>query len=265
MRLILAATIVMALLVPLCPAHADGDPDTLELADDLTVTVLQDGVYRITHAFPWPANSLLVEVTGSDLVLVDTPYTAEATAILFDWIDDTFDGYDIVAINTGFHVDNLGGNVYLVERGVPVYGSTLTVELLAERGEDARELTLSWLDPDSVYFAGHRDVEFVPPTITFDIDDGLILTYDDATVEVYYPGPTHTNDNVVVWFPERGLMFGGCMILAGEQVGNTADADMDAWPVSVARLKTFEIEMLIPGHGDRTDAGLLEHTLSLLK
>jgi glyoxylase-like metal-dependent hydrolase (beta-lactamase superfamily II) len=123
---------------------------------------------------------------------------------------------------------------------------------------------LSWLDPESEYYAGLRDTEFVPPTDTFDIADGLILTYDDATVEVYYPGPTHTDDNVVVWFPERGLMFGGCMILAGDQVGNTADADMDAWPVSVARLAQFEIDTLIPGHGDRTGIALLDHTISLL-
>ena len=263
MRSRLITAILIVLLLPTNTTHANGE--VIELADDLIVTVVQDGVYRITHAFPWPANSLLVEMTATELVLVDTPYTAEATAILFDWIDETFDEYHIIAINTGFHVDNLGGNAYLVERDVPIYGSTLTVELLEERGEASRELMLSWLEPDSAFYAGHRDVDYVPPTITFDINDGLSLEYDEATVEVYYPGPTHSDDNVVVWFPERGLMFGGCMILAGDRVGNATDADLDAWPVSVARLAQFDIETLIPGHGDRTDPGLIDHTITLLE
>jgi hypothetical protein len=31
---------------------------------------------------------------------------------------------------------------------------------------------------------------------------------------------------VVVYFPARELLFGGCMIKAGNTIGNTADADL---------------------------------------
>jgi metallo-beta-lactamase class B len=262
MRILLV--LMMVLMAVGGVVNAQPDEATLTLADDLTVRELEAGVYLITHAFPWPANSLLVEMADESLVLVDTPYTAEATAILFEWIDAQFGVRDIVAINTGFHVDNLGGNAYLIERGIPVYGSDLTPELLDDRGEDSRELMLSWLEAGSVYYTGHRDVAYVPPTELFPLAEGLDLTFGQETVQVYYPGPTHAADNVVVWFPDRQLLFGGCMVLAGERVGNIADADMVNWPVAVARLARFEFETLIPGHGDRTDPDLLAHTIELL-
>jgi glyoxylase-like metal-dependent hydrolase (beta-lactamase superfamily II) len=83
-------------------------------------------------------------------------------------------------------------------------------------------------------------------------------------VRVFFPGPSHTPDNVIVYFSGRKILFGGCMILAGGQVGNTSDADLAAWPVSVAKLSQFDFTLVIPGHGDRMDPGLIDHTIQLL-
>ena len=240
--------------------------ERLDLAEDLYVRQVKEGVFVITHSFPWAGNSMIVEMDNGNLVLVDTPYTPEATREVLEWIEARLGKRQITAINTGFHYDNLGGNSYLVERGIPVYGSDLTARLLDDRGEEMRAMTLDWLQAPRYqrYRDAHQALPYVAPTHLFDVREGLQLPFGDEIVQVYYPGPSHSPDNVVVYFPDRKLLFGGCMIIGMDEVGNTSDADIAAWPESVRALGRFDFDMLVPGHGDRLDPGLLEHTVNLL-
>jgi metallo-beta-lactamase class B len=104
----------------------------------------------------------------------------------------------------------------------------------------------------------------VAPTQLFPIAQGLTLSFGDEQVIVYYPGPSQAPDKVVVYFPSKKVLFGSCMILGGDQVGNTADADLENWPEAVRKLKQFDAEIVVPGHGDRLDVALIEHTIALL-
>jgi metallo-beta-lactamase class B len=243
-----------------------GSYERFDIDEDLFLRKIQEGVYVITHSFPWAGNSMVVEMTDLTLVLVDTPYTPEATQAVLDWVQDQLGRREIVAINTGFHYDNLGGNSYLIEAGIPVYGADLTAELLEERGEQMRAQTLDWLEEPKYarYYQAHETLPYVPPDHLFPIAEGLELQFGTEVVQAYYPGPSHAPDNVVVYFPERKILFGGCMIIGWDGVGNTTDADLEAWPDSVRKLSRFDFDVLVPGHGERLDPGLLEHTLNLL-
>jgi metallo-beta-lactamase class B len=55
------------------------------------------------------------------------------------------------------------------------------------------------------------------------------------------------------------------MILAGDRPGNTTEADMQQWPIAIRRLKQFPVNVVVPGHGERLDPGLIQHTLDLLE
>jgi metallo-beta-lactamase class B len=251
------------------PRAAEGDrrhDQPCRITEDLYVREVSEGVVVITHSFPWAANSLIVEMGDSSLVLVDTPYTPEATRDLLEWVAVRFGERTITAINTGYHHDNLGGNSYLIEQGIPVYGSRMTARLLHERGEAMREATLKWLGAprNQRYREAHVTLPYVPPTQLFDLEEGLELEFGHESVQVYFPGPSHSPDNVVVYFPRRKVLFGGCMILGWDGVGNTSDADPEAWPSAVRDLRRFECEIVVPGHGDRLDPGLLEHTIQML-
>ncbi|MDY0019864.1 MAG: MBL fold metallo-hydrolase [Anaerolineae bacterium] len=269
----LAVTPTPAPLPPITPTPALRTAyPRFKINEEMEARVIQEGVFLVTHAFPWPHNSLMVW-SDATLLLVDTPYTPEATETMLRWFKEqralTQPGesdYEIAAINTGFHYDNLGGNRYLVDQGIPVYGSELTARLIEERGEALRELTLTWLaaPADRRYYEAHEQLSYVAPTERFDVEEGLELTFGGEPVQVLYPGPSHTPDNVVVYFPARKLLFGGCMILGGDEVGNTADADMEAWPESVRRLMDLDVDLVVPGHGDRLDPGLIAHTVELL-
>ncbi len=242
-------------------------PVPVEIREDLYYRQIQEGVFIFTHEFPWPANSMIVEMEDSTLVMVDTPYTPEATDDVFIWIEMQFGEREVIAINTGFHVDNLGGNSYLVDNDIPVYGSRLTEQLLEDNGEETRVYLLEWLVSPRYrqYYEAHETIPYVAPTHIFALEEGVEIQVGEELVQVYYPGPSHTLDNVVVYFPNKKVLFGGCMILAGDSIGNTVDADLEEWPDSVRRLYAFDSDVIVPGHGDRFDVELLEHTIDLLE
>ena len=248
------------------PNNLPVDPETfIEIMPNLKARYIQEGVFVITHSFPWAANSLAV-VMEDHLVLVDTPWTPAATQEMLTWLEAQVGPKEIVAINTHFHLDNLGGNQYLVKQGIPVYGSDLTVELLAERGQATLDQTMQWLqaEEDPRFAQALVGQELVAPTEVFDIDDGLSLEFGDQSLEVYFPGPAHAPDNLVVYFPDRKILFGGCMIIGWDSIGNTTDADLAAWPGTVRELEQFQFDILVPGHGERLDPSLVKHTLAIL-
>jgi metallo-beta-lactamase class B len=238
----------------------------IDLSPELYLRQIKKNVFVVTHAFPWPANSLIVEMANSDLVLVGTPYTPAAMSEVLKWISGYYGQRKMIAINTGYHVDNLGGNSALINQGIPVYGSDLTAQLLKERGEQTRLVILGMLTgkANESYYQAHKEIPYVAPTKQFPIEQGLTLSLGDEQVIVYYPGPSQAPDKVVVYFPSQKVLFGGCMILGGDQIGNTSDADLKNWPVAVSKLKQFDADVVVPGHGDRLDTGLIEHTITLL-
>ena len=58
--------------------------------------------------------------------------------------------------------------------------------------------------------------------------------------------------------------------LAGKATGNlgaigtSADLDIKKRPEAISRLEQFKFTVVIIGHGDRLDIGLIQHTLDLL-
>ena len=269
------ASMVLATLLLACATRVGPLPASsvspqpraaIDVAPNLTIREIGKGAFVVTHSFPWPANSLLVEMASSDLVLVGSTYTPEAMSLLLDWAVARFGQRRITAINTGYHVDNLGGNAALVKRGIPIYGSKESVALLRERGESARNVALGFIaEQASPVYQAHAHLVLVPPTKLFALSQGLHLRFGKEEVVVFWPGPSQAPDKVVVYFPGRRLLFGGCMILGGERIGNVADADMAKWPDAIRALASFPADVVVPGHGDRLDPQLIQHTLDLLQ
>jgi len=251
-------------------ANATGQEPIL-LSEDLQIVVLDEGLYQVIHSFPWGANSLLVRVSDDTMVWVDTPYEDEATERVVEWIRQTFGEVDLVEINTGYHWDNSGGNGFLLSQGIPVYGADLSARLLQERGEWIRSETLAMLEaPEhATHRALHAGQVFHAPDHIFPVEEGLQLRFGDEVVEVFFPGPSHAPDDLVVYFRDRRVLFGGCMIrsMAARATGYTGDADLAQWPRSVRMVleRYQDIRLVIPGHGAAGGSELLDHTLRLLE
>lgn len=239
---------------------------TFELAPNLRLREIGDGVFVIAHTLSFLSNALLVEMPDGTLVMAGTPCDAEATRTVLRWLEQRWGRRSIVAINTGYHVDNLGGNEALLAAGIPVYGSDLTVKLLRERGESMRQLTLKLIGgPESPAYRAHASIKYLPPDHVFPVNDGLTLTFGGEQVRVIYPGPTQAPDKVVVYFPGRRLLFGGCAVVGARRLGNLAEADLPSWLAAIRKLRELPLDVVVPAHSETLDASNLANTEALLR
>ena len=237
---------------------------------ELKITKLTDKIWVITHCFPWDSNSLIIRAGGNEVVMIDTPYTNEATETILQYIKKEINPDRITAILTGFHIDNLGGTGCLLRHQIPVYGSDKTCKLVDERSGKTQQQVISWLkSPEQdKYRAIYAGMTFRKPDHVFPISEGLQLKKGALSFEVFVTGESHSPDNLTVYVKELNLLFGGCMVksLESNDLGFTGDANLTEWPKSVKKiqLKYKEAKRVIPHHGKWGDITLLQHTLDLL-
>lgn len=230
------------------PATPPQAPKTWKVAPDVQVTELRPGVWIHTSwlTFPdgtrSPSNGLIVR-DGDHLLLIDTAWGELLTDQLLDWIDSNLKLRVAQAVVTHSHHDRIGGAAALQRRNIKILTHPLTKQLASEQGLP---------QPEAL-----ADVKEVGSSARI------------GSVEVFYPGPGHARDNLMVWLPEQKILFGGCAVRAASAkgLGNVAHADTAAWPLSIRRaLERYgAAEVVVPGHGDAGDLELLRHTLSLLQ
>ncbi len=197
--------------------------------------------YKLLSGYNTPSNGLIV-ISTDGIILIDTPWDDEQTAELIKIVKQKFEKEVVLAIISHAHEDRIGGINTLYENKIKTIGYKLT-------SVKAKEL-------------GYKE------PIPFYKEDTLIVV-GSTLLNVYYPGPAHTVDNIVVWLPLDKILFGGCMIksLISESLGNTSEADLIAWPNSISKLLTKfdEAKIVVPGHGKWGGKSLIYHTLALLK
>jgi metallo-beta-lactamase class B len=258
----LAALLAFQAAVP--AAAREAGRETAVAAPEIAIRQLEPGAWVITQTRPFSANALLVEMGAEDLVLVDTLYTPAAMKELLAWIDKKLPKRRLLAINTHFHSDRTGGNAALKERKVPLYAADATVRLMKTRGRAVME-GVSHAIADEDAKAAFLSAPIVPADGVFALKSGLKLTLGGRSMEVVFPGPGHAPENLVVWFPERKLLFGGCLVLASSRVGNTSDSDLKQWAVSASALLKYDAERVVPGHGWATEPALISQTVQTLE
>lgn len=261
--LLLAALLAFQSAVPAAAREA-GRETAGPLPGEVAVRQLEPGAWVVTQARPFSANALLVEMGPEDLVLVDALYTPAAMKELLAWIDKKLPKRRLLAINTHFHSDRTGGNAALKERKVPLYASDATVKLMKSRGRAVME-GVSRAIADEETRAAFLSAPIVPADGVFALKSGLKLTLGGQSMEVSFPGPGHSPENLVVWFPERKLLFGGCLVLASPRVGNVSDADVKQWAVSASALLKYDAARVVTGHGYATDPSLVSQTVQTLE
>jgi len=204
---------------------------------ELEIQKIEEGIYLYTayekiEGWGLVGSNGLVVLDNKDAYLIDTPISAKDTEVLVKWIDAQ--GFTAKAsISTHFHSDSTGGISYLNSKSIPTYASTLTNELLKNKGE-------------------------AQATHSFTKNPFWLV---NKKIEVFYPGAGHTSDNVVVWIAKRKVLFGGCFVKP-EGLGNLSDAVIADWPASAEKLiaRYSKATLVVPGHGKIGDASLMEKT-----
>lgn len=241
------------------PGAAAAVSEELPIAAGLSALPLAEGAWVVTSDAPWPANVLVVRMADGTVVLADTPPTERWTAALLDWIERRLEPAAIVAVNSHYHVDAAGGNRVLLERGIPVWGSALTAELVRTRGAgllDELRRSVAGTGNEGLF---DQSALGEPDRLVPD-GESKTLAFGGQEVVILDPGPAHSPDNVVVWFPHARLLFGGCMVKASDSPGYLGEASLELWPAALDRLRALDPAWIVPGHGRRFDPGVLDLT-----
>jgi len=212
------------------PEHIELPPPRIdEVSDGVFAYVQLDG--------SWGLNNTGFIVGGDGITAIDTCFTERRSRAFRDAIRSV-SGLPVRAlVNTHHHGDHTHGN--FVFRGeAMIVGHELCRKEVIEvgLGTKARFPGVDW-----------GEIEITPPTVTF--DERMTLFVDDLTVELIYVGPAHTTNDIIVWLPERRVLFTGDVIFHG----GTPFALMGSvggWLEALERLRALGAERLVPGHGE---------------
>lgn len=243
---------------PQLPTADEVRLERIVLSPDLELVKLSDDVWLHTTwktlptVGPFPSNGLVVAGDGG-VVLIDTPWTPEATRTLLEWVDSRLHLPVTDFIATHSHDDRIGG--------VSVLAPTTT--------RHALQLTIDRAKADGV------ELNAEPLAAPY-----ARLVLHGVVVETLYPGPGHAPDNLVVQLRRRQIIFGGCWVRspASTSLGNLAEADLRSWkegleasrfpddaPFCSRDSRPNRPMMVVPGHGGIGGAGLFLHTRDLLE
>jgi metallo-beta-lactamase class B len=185
----------------------------------------------------------MIVVNENEAIVFDTPADDKSSEELINYVTKTLQCKIKAIIPTHFHEDCVGGLEKFNEYNVPAYASNKTIALLNSKNK-----------------------KFSKPIEGF--NDSLSIPIGDKIVNAAYFGEGHTRDNIIGYFAEDNIMFGGCLVKAsGASKGNLEDANTNAWPGTIRKLhqKYPQARIVIPGHGQPGGPELLDYTIHLFE
>ncbi|MEY4751218.1 MAG: hypothetical protein RIQ60_3432 [Pseudomonadota bacterium] len=136
----------------------------------------------------------------------------------------------------GLQVFKAAGAQIVAHEGALDYINSETARL---RLEASRTELFPWVDehtavlPADVWIRGQGDVELRIGTTRF---------------VLHHVGPSHTDEDLAVHMPDRGVLFVGDLVFRG-RIPFVGKADSRAWIAAIDRISALQPRLMIPGHG----------------
>lgn len=243
MKTLTLALIICSLSVNLL---AQTKPTIIQINNDIQLIEITTNFY-IHLSFTnddtfgrFSSNGAIVIKNGKAL-MIDTPVNMEDTKEITNYLANKMNVKVTTFIGGHYHNDCIGGMQHLKENGV-----------MCVLGKKTKEKCIAYNLP--------------LPDTTF--EETLDFIFEDIKVNCRYFGGGHTNDNIVVYFPDYKILFGGCLIksLESKTMGNIADAVLNEWGPTVIKVQHAfnDVKVIIPGHGEPGGKELLTHTIQLV-
>ena len=207
------------------------------LADDFYIYT----TYNLYEGSRIPANGMYV-ITSEGVLMFDTPWDTTQFQPLLDSIRLKHQATVIMCIATHWHGDRTEGLAYYRQQGIKTYTTALTDELSKKNNMKRAEHLIG---KDTLFNVGQH------------------------TFEVYYPGPGHTEDNIVIWFENERILYGGCLIKGAdaENLGYLGDANLTAYHSTLENVQRRfpDPRYIIISHSDWNDINSLKHSIRMAK
>jgi metallo-beta-lactamase class B len=188
-----------------------------------------------------PAHGMYV-VTDSGVILFDTPWDTTQFQPLLDSIYSKHQKNVLLCIATHWHSDRTEGLEYYKQQGIKTYTTALTDEWSQKNHKKRAEFLMT---KDTVFQIGQY------------------------SFEIYYPGEGHTADNIIAWFEQEKILYGGCLIKGAdaESLGYLGDANVAEYENTLkkVRKKCPDPRFILVSHHDWNNINSLKHSIKLAK
>lgn len=188
-----------------------------------------------------PANGMYL-VTSDGVVMFDTPWDTTQFQSLLDSIKLKHNKNMILCFATHWHSDKTAGLEYYRQQGIKTYTTVLTDELSKKNNKKRAQFLMAH---DTVFNVGQY------------------------SFETYYPGPGHTEDNIVIWFEKEKILYGGCLIKGAddEDLGYLGDGNATKYAATLKKVqkKCQNPKFIVIAHSDWKNINSLKHSLMMAK
>lgn len=211
------------------------------------LTKVAENVYSYVNVKPgtpqnsFAANAGIVIGTRGVLVVDSLVSAKEARRFIADIRRITHKPIRFL-VDTHSHLDHALGNSEFRRLGATIICQELDARSLAANGP-------SQLAGAASYGLSAEDMKgtvLALPDLTF--PDRLRIDLGGVSVELVYPGPSHTTGSIFVHIPERKVVFTGD-ILFTDFHPFLAEGDLANWPKALDAVAALGAQSIIPGHG----------------
>ena len=197
--------------------------------------------YNVYEGNYTPAHGMYL-LTDQGAVLFDTPWDSTQFQPLLDSIRVKHQQRVAICLATHWHGDRTEGLAYYRKQGIKTYTTTLTDQWSKKNGKKRAEFLMT---KDTVFTVGKY------------------------SFEIYYPGEGHTADNIIAWFPNEKVLYGGCLIKGAEaeNLGYLGDANVAEYETTLRRVqkKCPDPKHIIVSHHDWTNINSLKRSIKLAR
>jgi len=184
-------------------------------------------------------------VTARGVVVIDTGASLRGAQAIHAAIRKITDKPVIYAVNTGGQDHRWLGNDYFKRQGARVIAAQAGLADMRSRGAEQAEMAERFLGDQ---FAGTRAAY---PDVTF--SERYTLPVEGERIELIYTGGGHTPGDLLVWLPQRSIVFAGDTVFVQRLLG-VLPGSAQRWIRSLEYLRDeLKPEIVVPGHGHVTD------------
>ena len=208
---------------------------------------ISDNVYSyvdIKHGSPsnsFGANAGIV--VGKDSILViDTLISSKEAKRFIKDIRAISDKPIRYVVNTHYHLDHTFGNSEFEKLGAVIISHVNCKKNMEKSAEGT-------LKNAKAFGLTENDMEGTKisyPALTF--QDRIDIDLGGQKVELSYVGIAHTDDSIIVYVPDKGVLFTGD-ILFTEYHPYIADGSIEEWTSVLDYIRNMDFKKIIPGHG----------------
>lgn len=237
--------LVLAALVCLAPALAAAvEVRFVPVAEDVYAHVGDTGP-RTAGNEGLNANIGLV-VTSGGAVLIDSGATFASARQIHEAAARVTRQPVRWVVNTGGQDHRWLGNGYFKAQGAEIIAHANGRADMNDRGNDHLLALRAALGAKA-----DGTVPTLPTRFVGGLDERLEL--GGVVLELKHRGGAHTPGDMMVWLPQRGVLFTGDVVYVDRMLGVIPVSNTKRWLDSFAVVETLQPRVLVPGHGRVTD------------